>query len=331
MQQLTTTWKLPFYAIELFVSMVIRMKRARLIYNPTSGREQIKRNIPYILDQLEKAGYEASCHATTGVGDATVAAGKAVERKFDLVIAAGGDGTINEVVNGLAGRQNRPKLGIIPMGTTNDFAKAIGVTKDIKKACDVLCEGLTIPIDIGKVNDQYFIYIAGGGKLTEISYEVPSRTKTMLGQLAYYLKGIEKLPSIRPANVRIEYDGKLFEGEIMLFLIANTNSVAGFERLAPEASLCDGMFDILILKKSNIADFIRIARLALKGEHVNEDKVLYAKASHIKVIAEEKMQLNMDGEFGGFMPATFDNLHHHLELIVPQEIADKYREFVKNK
>lgn len=304
--------------------MVMVMKRARLIYNPTSGREQIKRNIPYILNRLEQAGYEASCHATTGAGDATVAAQTAAKRRFDLVIAAGGDGTINEVVNGLAGYARRPKLGIIPMGTTNDFAKAIGVAKDIKKACDVLSKGHSIPIDIGKVNDQYFIYIAGGGKLTEISYEVPSKMKTMIGQLAYYLKGIEKLPSIRPTKVKIEYDGKLFEDEIMLFFVANTNSVAGFERLAPEASLSDGMFDLLILKKANLAEFIRLTRLALKGEHVNEDKILYTKASHIKVDTEEKMQLNLDGEFGGLMPATFDNLRHHLELIVPEVMAENY-------
>ncbi|MGV3487242.1 MAG: diacylglycerol kinase [Tuberibacillus sp.] len=301
------------------------MKRARLIYNPTSGREQIKRNIPYILDRLERAGYEASCHATTGPGDATAAARAAVERKFDLVIAAGGDGTINEVVNGLAERPYRPKLGIIPMGTTNDFARAIGIAKDIKKACDVLVEGYHIPLDIGKVNDQYFIYISGGGKLTEISYEVPSRMKTMIGQLAYYLKGIEKLPSIRPAKVKIEYDGKLFEGEIMLFFIANTNSVAGFERLAPEASLSDGMFDLLILKKVNLAEFIRLARLAIKGEHINDDKVLYAKASHVKVETDDKMQLNLDGEFGGLTPATYNNLRHHIELIVPKKMAEKYQ------
>jgi len=302
------------------------MKRARLIYNPTSGREQIRRNIPYILDRLEQAGYETSCHATKGPGDATVAARAAVERRFDLVVAAGGDGTLNEVVNGLGGMPERPKLGIIPMGTTNDFARAIGMTKDIKKACDVLAAGHTIPLDIGKVNDHYFIYISGGGKLTEISYEVPSRLKTMLGQLAYYLKGIEKLPSIRPTHVKIEYDGKLFEGEIMLFFVANSNSVAGFERLAPEASLSDGMFDLLILKKTNLAEFIRLARLALKGEHIHDDKVVYAKASHISVEADESMQLNLDGEFGGHFPAAFENLHHHIDLVVPEQTAEKYKE-----
>lgn len=299
------------------------MKRARVIYNPTSGREQIKRNIPYILDRLEKVGYEASCHATSGVGDATLAAREAVERRFDLVVAAGGDGTISEVVNGLAEQTYRPTLGVLPMGTTNDFARAIGMPKTIKKACDVLCAGVELPIDVGKVNNQYFINIAGGGKLTELTYEVPSRTKTMLGQLAYYLKGIEMLPSIRPTNVRIEYDGRLFEGEIMLFLVSNTNSIGGFEKLAPYASVNDGMFDLLILKKGNLADLIRITTMALKGEHINDPKVVYAKANHINIYTDDKMQLNLDGEYGGELPGKFTNLYRHFQLIVPEAYKEK--------
>ena len=294
------------------------MKRARLIYNPTSGRELVKRQLPDLLDKLEQAGYETSCHATKGEGDATEAARHAVERNFDVVIAAGGDGTIYEVVNGLAEHLTRPKLGIIPAGTTNDFARAIQVPRVIDKACDVIAEGHTMPIDIGKVNDHYFINIAGGGRLTELTYEVPSKLKTMIGQLAYYLKGIEMLPSLRPTPVRIEYDGKLFEGEIMLFLVANTNSVGGFERLAPNASMNDGMFDLLILKKANLADFIRIVKLAIRGEHINDDHLLYAKANRIKVYTEDKMQLNLDGEYGGQLPGEFVNLYQHLDVFVPR-------------
>ena len=191
------------------------MKRARIIYNPTSGREIFKKHLPDVLIHLEKAGYETSCHATTGAGDATEAARKAVEREFDLVVAAGGDGTINEVVNGLADQDYRPKLGIIPVGTTNDFARAIGVPRTIEGACNIITNGEAVPIDIGSVTNEgktrYFINIAGGGRLTELTYEVPSKLKTVLGQLAYYLKGIEMLPSIKATEARIEYDGKVFE------------------------------------------------------------------------------------------------------------------------
>jgi diacylglycerol kinase (ATP) len=293
------------------------MKRARLIYNPTSGREAIKKHLPEVLVKLEEAGYEASCHATTGEGDATRAARIAVERGYDIVIAAGGDGTIYEVVNGLADAEVRPKLGVIPVGTTNDFARAIHVPRSVVAATEIIAAGHTMPIDIGKMNEKYFINIAGGGRLTELTYEVPSKLKTMIGQLAYYLKGIEMLPSIRPAEVTIEYDGKIFEGEIMLFLVANTNSVGGFEKLAPDASLNDGMFTMLVLKKTNLADFIRIATLAIRGEHVNDRNVLYAKANRIKVTTKDKMQLNLDGEFGGITPAEFVNQYRHFDVFVP--------------
>ena len=295
------------------------MKRARIIYNPTSGRELFKKHLGDVLRKLEMAGYETSCHATTCTGDGTKAARIAVERKYDLVIAAGGDGTINEVVNGLAEQEYRPKLGIIPVGTTNDFARALHISRDVMEATDIIVKGETIPVDIGRMNDKYFINIAGGGRITELTYEVPSKLKTMLGQLAYYLKGMEMLPSIKPSEISIEYDGKLFEGEAMLFLVGLTNSVGGFEKLFPDSSINDGLFTLLILKKANLADFIRIASLAVRGEHVKDPSVIYTKANHIKVNSRESVQLNLDGEFGGLSPAEFVNLFRHLEVFVPIE------------
>ncbi|AVQ98154.1 Diacylglycerol kinase [Oceanobacillus picturae] len=297
------------------------MKKARIIYNPTSGREAFKKELPYVLEKLETAGYETSAHATTCEGDAIEAARAAVERGYELVVAAGGDGTINEVINGIAEEDHRPKLGIIPVGTTNDFARALNIPRDIKKAADIIVNGRTKFLDIGKVNDYFFMNIAGGGKLTELTYEVPSKLKTMLGQLAYYMKGIEMLPSLKPTRVKIEYDGTVIDEDIMLFLVANTNSVGGFEKLAPVASMDDGYFDLLILKKANLAEFIRIATLALRGAHLEDKHVIYTKAKHIKVSTEEKMQLNIDGEFGGLLPGEFINLQQHIEFYVPDDFT----------
>lgn len=293
------------------------MKKARIIYNPTSGRETFRKHLADVLEILENAGYETSCHATTGEGDAKREARRAVERKFDLVVAAGGDGTLHEVVNGLAEQEYRPTLGVIPVGTTNDFARALHIPRDIEKAAKIIAKGETIPVDVGRMNDKYFINIAGGGKLTELTYEVPIKLKTLLGQLAYYIKGIEMLPSIHASELRIEYDGKVFEGEAMLFLLALTNSVGGFEKLAPDASLNDGLFTLLILKKTNLADFIRIASLALRGEHIHDPKVIYEKVKFVKVQSKEKVQLNLDGEYGGLLPAEFENLGRHLNICVP--------------
>lgn len=293
------------------------MRRARIIYNPTSGRELFKRHLPEVLEAMELAGYETSCHATTGAGDATIAAKKAVENGFDLIVAAGGDGTLNEVVAGVSVYENRPKLGLIPMGTTNDFARALHIPRDIEKAVDIITAGDSIPVDVGKVNDTIFINIAGGGRITELTYEVPSRLKTVLGQLAYYLKGIEMVPSIKASQLHIEFDGEVFDEEAMMFLIGLTNSVGGFEKLAPDASINDGKFTLLILKKVNIAEFIRLATLAIRGEHLNDPHVIYRKASKITVTSEESVLLNLDGEYGGTLPAVFENLHRHVEIMAP--------------
>ena len=299
------------------------MKRARIIYNPTSGREVFRRHIGEVLEKFEKAGYETSCHATAGEGDATAAAKQAVERGFDLIVAAGGDGTLNEVVAGVSAFEERPQIGLIPTGTTNDFARALRIPRDIDDAVDIILRGETIPVDVGTMNGRHFINIAGGGRMTELTYDVPSKLKTVLGQLAYYLKGIEMLPSIRSSPVRIEYDGEVFDGEAMLFLIGLTNSVGGFEKLAPGSSINDGKFTLLILKKCNIAEFIRVVSLALRGEHLGDPLVISSKAEKITITSSEEVLLNLDGEYGGALPATFENLCRHIEMFVP---IDELRE-----
>lgn len=294
------------------------MKRARIIYNPTSGREAFKKHLPEVLEKLEKAGFEASCHATTGAGDATKAAIEAVEREFDIVIACGGDGTLNEVVAGISQCEKRPKLGLIPMGTTNDFARAVHIPRNVEDAIEIIIKGDTIPVDVGLVNDdKYFINIAAGGRITELTYEVPSKMKTMLGQMAYYLKAVEMIPSIKATHMNIKIDGEEFEGNAMMFLCALTNSVGGFEKLAPDASINDGLFTVLILKECSIADFIRLASLALRGEHLNDPNVIYRKASKVEVTTHDTVHLNLDGEYGGDAPATFRNLKRHIEVFIP--------------
>lgn len=307
------------------------MKRARIIYNPTSGREVFKKEIANVLIKFEEAGYETSAHATTGEGDATRAAEIAVERKFDLVVIAGGDGTINEVIKGIAPYDYRPRVGIIPAGTTNDFARALSIPRDIKKAVNIILNEQNIKaLDIGQVNEHYFVNIAGGGDLTELTYDVPSKMKSAIGQLAYYIKGIEKLPSLKPVSTMIEYDDNVYEGDIMLFLVANTNSVGGFEKLAPDALIDDGYFDLLILKKTNLAEFLRIASLGMRGQHIENDSIIYAQAKRIKVTPKEKMLLNVDGEFGGMLPGELINLQQHIEFYVSNEFLARETE-IKNR
>src|SRR5690625_2657502 len=130
------------------------------------------------------------------------------------------------------------------------------------------------------------------------------------------------LPFIKRMHAKIECDDEVFEDEIMLFLIANTNSVGGFEKLAPDAKIDDGYFDLLILKKSNIAEFIRVATAALRGAHIEDKNMIYTQAKHIKVTPNDKMQLNIDGEFGGLLPGEFNNIKQHIEFLVPESFKN---------
>lgn len=300
--------------------------RARLIYNPTSGREEMRRRLPLILQRLEQGGIETSCHATEGKGDATHAASEAVKRNFDLVIAAGGDGTLNEVVNGLSIHENRPTLGLLPMGTTNDFARALGIPRRWQNAVDLIVRRHSQPVDIGMADGKYFMNIAGGGFLTDLSYEVPSKLKTMIGQLAYYIKGFEKITQFRPTNLKITAEGVgEFDGEFMLFLIANTNSVAGFEKLAPQARTDDGMFDVVIMKKCNLAEMIRLASMAMRGEHLNDSHIIYFQTNKLTVETTDRVQLNLDGELGGTLPCSFSVLPSHIRVMVDEYGASSYK------
>jgi len=292
------------------------MKRARLIYNPTSGREEMRRRLPDILQKLDEGGIEVSCYATKGEGDATAEVERSLARGgYDMIIAAGGDGTLYEIINGLANKPNRLPLGIIPVGTTNDFARAMGIPKHWEYACELIINQYKENIDVGRANERYFINIAGGGFLTELTYDVPIKLKTMIGQLAYYLKGMEKMVHLRPTELTFQAEGVgEFVGEFMLFLICNSNSVGGFEQLAPESKLNDGLFDVLLVRKCNLAEFIRLVSLALRGEHFGDPHVVHFRTNRLTVTSPDKVQLNLDGEYGGTLPAVFENLPLHIEI-----------------
>ncbi|AQM41566.1 MULTISPECIES: diacylglycerol kinase [Staphylococcus] len=298
-------------------------KRARIIYNPTSGKELFKRTLPDVLIKLEKAGFETSAYATEKIGDATTEAKRCLTQDYDVLIAAGGDGTLNEVINGIAEHPNRPKIGIIPMGTVNDFGRALHLPNDIMSAIDVIIEGHSTRVDIGKMNSRYFINLAAGGQLTQVSYETPSRLKSIVGPFAYYIKGFEMLPQMKAVDLRIEYDDEVFQGEALLFLLGLTNSMAGFEKLVPDAKLDDGYFTLIIVEKANLAELGHIMTLASRGEHIKHPKVHYKKAKSINISSFIDLQLNVDGEYGGKLPGNFLNLKQHIEVYTPNDIKNE--------
>lgn len=295
------------------------MKRARVIYNPTSGKERLKKQLPYILSRLEQAGYEASAHQTTGPGCAQEAARVACERRYDLVIAAGGDGTLFEVINGLAEQEYRPTLGIIPGGTTNDFARALGIPFKIEKAVDVICEGDVSPIDVGKVDGRsYFINVAAGGILTELTYEVPIKLKTIFGRFAYFMKAFTKLFKIRSTNVRMTFEDGVYERDVFLFLICNTESVGGYSNIAVNSKVDDGKFDVIFFEKMRMFRVFRILMRLIMRKPIKSEHVKYFQLSDFQIELKRDLPLNLDGEYGGHFPCRFVNLKHHLNLMIPK-------------
>ena len=296
------------------------MKKARVIYNPTSGKELIKKNLADILSILEECGYEASAFATTPEeNSARNEAHRAARAGFDLLVAAGGDGTINEVVNGIAPLKRRPKMAIIPAGTTNDYARALKIPRDnIVKAAEVIKKNQTVKMDIGQAGKNYFINIAAGGHLTELTYEVPSELKSIFGYLAYLAKGAEMLPRVKPIKMRMTYDEGVYEGNASMFFLGLTNSVGGFQQIVPDAKLDDGKFSLIIVKTANIFEILHLVALMLNGgKHVEDHRLIYTKTSYLHAETLEKnnkMMINLDGEYGGDAPMTFKNMHQHIEI-----------------
>lgn len=312
--------------------------RARLIYNPSSGQEIMKKAVADVLNKLESFGYEASAYQTTPrKWSARKEATRAAKAGFELIIAAGGDGTINEVVNGLSrvSSKIRPKLAIIPAGTTNDFARALHIPRNNPVAAiEIIGKQQTLQIDVGKATtaddkSKYFINIAAGGALTELTYSVPSSLKTTFGYLAYLSKGAELLPRVKAEPVRVHHDHGVFEGNISMFFVALTNSVGGFEKIAPDAKLDDGLFTLIMVKTDNIFSLITLLAMVANGSgrHIDDANVEYIKSSSIEIEpmgGKRPTLINLDGEYGGQAPVKFKNLKNHIEMFVNlDEINDE--------
>ena len=304
-------------------------KRARIIYNPTSGRETMRQHLVDILPIYEQAGYETSAFATTAApNSAKNEARRAAEEGFDLIVAAGGDGTLNEVVNGIAPLKHRPTMAIIPAGTTNDYARALRIPRDdpIAAARLILHKNKDFKIDIGQAGDNYFMNIAAGGTLTELTYDVPSDMKLLFGYLAYLEKGAELLPKIKPVEVNVKYDGQEYEGKMSTIFLALTNSVGGFEQIVPDAAFDDGNFTMIIVKESSLTGMLQLMAKALRGTHRDDPRIIYTKAKDVEITPlnkDDRLMINLDGEYGGDAPMKFHDLRQHLNVIASvDEIPD---------
>ena len=292
------------------------MKDMLFLINPRSGREQIKSQLLEILDVFSKAGYLPRVHITQGPEDAGRLASEFGET-MDLIVCSGGDGTLINVVSGIMGLPKLPRVGYIPSGSTNDFARSLKIPTDPKKAAEAAVSGRGKNIDIGKFGrNQYFVYIAAFGAFTEVSYKTPQDIKNILGHQAYLLESLKAFTSIRPRRIAAEWDDGSIEGEFVFGMITNSRSVAGFKTLAPrEVSLYDGLFEGLFIRMPRTpADLADIAASILLRDEDNENAFRF-RASRIKVLSDSEIPWVLDGEYGGLVrEAVIENLPGTLPL-----------------
>lgn len=307
-------------------------KRARIIYNPSSGREIFKRELPDIIEVYENAGYETSAFQTKPEPlSAQKEAARSSEAGFDLIVAAGGDGTVSEVISGMAEKEYRPTLAIIPAGTTNDYARVLKIPRNnFVEAAKLINKEESIYMDIGKVitedETNYFMNIGAMGNFVQITFDVTPQLKTMFGYLAYVGKGAELLPSVRPLPIHIEYEGGSYNGEATLVFIALSSTVGGFSNIVPNKVLGDGKFSLIIIKKANAFELMQLARKMLTdGSHLDSPLVIQKQTDFvdIKTLDNSRLMINLDGDYGGDAPVRFENLNHHIEVIAntaPMEV-----------
>nr|WP_219914652.1 diacylglycerol kinase family protein [Thalassobacillus sp. CUG 92003] len=289
-----------------------------LIVNPSSGKEEAVSYIDEIKEILTEKDYEVRVSQTEKELDATRFCMDACKDEFDLIVSLGGDGTLNETINGLVDQAHRPKLGIIPLGTVNDFARALNIPLDPEQAIADLRSDASREVDIGQFNDQYFVNIVAVGAIAEATYEVTKEQKTKLGPLAYAIEGFKTLSTNPSYPLTVDHDGSTWEGESLLFLAALTNSTAGFEKLSPEADVDDGVLHCYIIKNVNVMRLATLVTAVLRGNLRKDKDVDYFTATHLKVDSSENLITNVDGEEGDRLPVEISVKPSHIRVIVPE-------------
>ena len=223
------------------------------IINPSSG----KQNIDSMLREIM----------------ATLILDQICSHVYDFIVSVGGDGTLNEVTNGLILSESNIPMAIISAGTVNDFATYMKLPQTADGFCQMIKDFQTKKVDVGRVNNEYFINVLAAGMLTDIAYKVPKDKKAVLGKMAYYLEGVKEFPKQLSQNMTLTFNSKEYSGteDIMLFLVANSKSVGGFADAAPLASVSDGYLDVMIIKKmALLTEAPDLIFKLFKGEHPTE-------------------------------------------------------------
>ncbi|MDD6450939.1 MAG: YegS/Rv2252/BmrU family lipid kinase [Lachnospiraceae bacterium] len=293
------------------------MKKLLFIFNPRSGRGQIRACLPEILDIMVKSGFDVTVHTTQSQGDA-ISVTRDRAHKFDRIVCSGGDGTLDEVVSGMMQSDVRIPIGYIPAGSTNDFGNSLGIDKDMTRAAEIAVHGVPFPVDIGSFNDRYFVYVAAFGIFTEVSYSTPQDMKNNLGHLAYILEGAKQLRDVPSYRMQVEYDGNVMYDEFIYGMISNSNSIGGFRQMVPKnVSLNDGLFEVTLIRMPKnpieLADVIN----CLQTGRRDSDMLYSFQTSGIRLTSSEEVSWTLDGEFGGTQSTSEIRLcHKALEIMV---------------
>lgn len=278
------------------------MKKLLFIYNPHAGTGRLAGKLSNVLDAFAGAGWLVTVWPTQGRGDATTAA-RELGPKFDRIVCSGGDGTLHEVIEGLMAvpAEKRPPIGYIPAGTTNDFARNLSLPRSMEKMAATAAAGVPRPVDIGRFNESYFIYVAAFGAFTDVSYNTPQGFKNTFGHLAYVLKGASELGNLKSYHLKVEHDDGELEGDFIYGMVSNTVSVGGVLGLpSDEVALDDGKLEAILVKVPKTPGELSAALLALSSQSYSpESGVIGLHSSRFLVSGEHPVPITLDGEYGG--------------------------------
>lgn len=300
------------------------------VVNPSSGRQNFKDNLNQIAGKLimEQIVPTIDVFYTKKKNDAKNRVALLSEGEYDFVVAVGGDGTLNEVVNGLILSKSKIPLAIISSGTVNDFATYLKLpgASEVDRFCEMIKAFKTKEVDAGKINDEYFINVIAGGILTDIAYKVPKDRKAIFGKMAYYVEGALELPKQffgDLMHLEFEVENEVRQEDVTVFIVANSRSVGGFKDAIPMASVTDGKLDILILKKVELYQVSNLLFKFLQGEHPQHPSIEYLQADEIKIREvgdKTDISIDYDGELlESGLPIDVKVIPKALNIIIPED------------
>ena len=292
------------------------MKKLLFIVNPRAGKTKSAAPLFEAVAAFSRAGYLVRVYVTEAGGQARDIAAKWGSR-YDMVVCAGGDGTLNETISGLMALEQRPPLGYLPNGSTNDFAASLHLHTTVEAAARAAAGGVPYPLDIGRHNDRYFAYVASFGAFTRSSYSASQAAKNALGHFAYILEGLGDLDSLRPYRCAVEADGEHFEGEFIFGAVCNSTSLGGLVKLDPACvRMDDGMFELLLLRMPKSAlDLQNLINVMTRMQY-DYPGVILRHVRHVTVTTDEELPWSLDGEYCPSAPRVeIENLPAAVQLV----------------